>query len=212
MSGPLGDLAAAFGATLGVHADPSGATYRGRTGTLSVPDGLDGVVTGVFGFDQGPAASSQVRWAVTPSVQYTGTQIASDYSFPVGTDGTGQCVALIELGGGYQVADLSAYFSGLGLTTPAVVTVGVDGGANTPTTANGPDAEVMLDIEMVGAAAPAAKIAVYFAPNTDQGFIDAVTTAVHDTTNRPSVVSISVGRTGEHLDGAGHDPDGVRLH
>jgi kumamolisin len=34
---------------------------------------------------------------------------------------------------------------------------------------------------------------VYFAPNTDQGFIDAVSTAVHDATRRPSVVSISWG-------------------
>ena len=34
---------------------------------------------------------------------------------------------------------------------------------------------------------------MYFAPNTDQGFIDAVSTAVHDTTNKPSVISISWG-------------------
>jgi kumamolisin len=40
---------------------------------------------------------------------------------------------------------------------------------------------------------PAAKIAVYFAPNTDAGFLDAITTAIHDTTNTPSVLSISWG-------------------
>ena len=34
---------------------------------------------------------------------------------------------------------------------------------------------------------------MYFAPNTDQGFLDAVTTAIHDTTNKPSVISISWG-------------------
>ena len=51
----------------------------------------------------------------------------------------------------------------------------------------------MLDIEVAGAIAPAAQIAVYFAPNTDQGFLDAVTTAIHDTTNKPSVISISWG-------------------
>ena len=51
----------------------------------------------------------------------------------------------------------------------------------------------MLDIEVVGGVAPGARIAVYFAPNTDQGFIDAITTAVHDTTNRPSIISISWG-------------------
>jgi len=52
---------------------------------------------------------------------------------------------------------------------------------------------VMLDIEVAGAIAPAAKIVVYFAPNTDQGFLDAITTAVHDSTNQPSVISISWG-------------------
>jgi kumamolisin len=51
----------------------------------------------------------------------------------------------------------------------------------------------MLDIEVVGAIAPGANIAVYFAPNTDQGFLDAITDAVHDATRKPSVVSISWG-------------------
>jgi kumamolisin len=52
---------------------------------------------------------------------------------------------------------------------------------------------VMLDIEVSGAVAPGARIVVYFAPNTDQGFHDAITTAVHDTVNKPSVISISWG-------------------
>jgi kumamolisin len=51
----------------------------------------------------------------------------------------------------------------------------------------------MLDIEVVGAIAPGANIAVYFAPNTDAGFLDAITTAIHDTTNKPSIISISWG-------------------
>jgi kumamolisin len=51
----------------------------------------------------------------------------------------------------------------------------------------------MLDIEVAGAVAPGAKVVVYFAPNTDQGFIDAISTAVHDSTNKPSVISISWG-------------------
>jgi kumamolisin len=72
--------------------------------------------------------------------------------------------------------------------------VSVDHAENSPTgDADGPDGEVMLDIEVVGAIAPQAKIAVYFAPNTDAGFLDAITTAIHDTTNKPSVISISWG-------------------
>jgi kumamolisin len=41
--------------------------------------------------------------------------------------------------------------------------------------------------------APGASIAVYFAPNTTQGFLDAITTAVHDQNTHPDVVSISWG-------------------
>ena len=54
----------------------------------------------------------------------------------------------------------------------------VDGATNSPTgDADGPDGEVELDIEVSGAVAPSAQIAVYFTPNTDQGFLDALTTA-----------------------------------
>ena len=69
----------------------------------------------------------------------------------------------------------------------------MDGGTNAPGVDQNSDGEVMLDIEVAGAVAPAAHIVVYFAPNTDQGFHDAIATAVHDTTIKPSVVSISWG-------------------
>jgi kumamolisin len=134
-----------------------------------------------------------VNPAASGSTSYTPTQVAGFYGFPEGA-GEGQCVALIELGGGYRPADLDTYFAALGSSSPTVVAVSVDHGTNSPTgDGNGPDGEVMLDVEVVGAIAPKAKIAVYFAPNTDAGFLDAITTAIHDTTNRPAVISISWG-------------------
>jgi kumamolisin len=51
----------------------------------------------------------------------------------------------------------------------------------------------MLDIEVAGAVAPGAKIVVYFAPNTDAGFLDAINQAAMDKTHKPSVISISWG-------------------
>jgi len=51
----------------------------------------------------------------------------------------------------------------------------------------------MLDIEVAGAIAPGAHLTVYFAPNTDAGFLNAITTAIHDAANKPSVVTISWG-------------------
>ena len=69
-------------------------------------------------------------------------------------------------------SDLDTYFKGLKLNSPSVTAVSVDDGKNTP--GSDADGEVMLDIEVVGAVANGAKIAVYFAPNTDQGFVDAI--------------------------------------
>jgi kumamolisin len=81
----------------------------------------------------------------------------------------------------------------MGLAVPDIVSVGVDGAGNAPGDASGADGEVALDIQVAGGVAPGARIAVYFAPNTDQGFVDAITRAVHDQTNSPSALSISWG-------------------
>jgi kumamolisin len=88
---------------------------------------------------------------------------------------------------------LDSYFAGLGITGPQVVAVGVDGGRNTPAgDPNSADGEVLLDIEVAGALAPGANQFVYFAPNTDRGFLDALTTAVHAEPT-PAAISISWG-------------------
>jgi len=194
LSGTVAQFSSAFGVQLH-HMSHAGQRYRGRTGAILLPADLSGIVEAVFGLDDRPQASPhfRLRPAASKAVSYTPLQVASAYGFPSGT-GQGQCVALIELGGGFVPADLDTYFQGLGVATPSVVAVPVDGGANSPTgDANGPDGEVMLDIEVVGAIAPQANIVVYFAPNTDAGFLDAITTAIHDTTHKPSVISISWG-------------------
>ena len=120
----------------------------------------------------------------------TAVQVAAFYDFPPNTDGTGQTIAIIELGGGYTQADLDTYFSGLGLATPSVTAVGVDGGSNSPR--QQADGEVLLDIQVAGAVAPGAAQVVYFAPNTDAGFVDAISEAAHATPT-PAVISISWG-------------------
>ena len=193
LSGTIEALAQAFGTEVALYNHPASGVFRGRTGPITVPSHLGPVVSGVFGLDNRMAARAQFRPAAAPIVQYTPPQVAQAYQFPASVDGTGECVAILEFGGGYRVADLTAYFQQIGLPPPAVVAVSVDGATNAPSTANGPDGEVMLDIEVVGGLAPKARIVVYFAPNSEQGFVDAITTAAHDTTNRPSVISISWG-------------------
>jgi len=195
LRGTVAAVGRAFGADYaGVYNDPKAGLYRARRGPLTVPADLGNVVTGVFGIDERPQAQPHLRRRLEPEaaqpVSYTPQQVAQAYNFPTSVNGAGETVGIIELGGGFSQADLNTYFDG---SPPKVIAVAVDGGENSPGTDQNADGEVMLDVEVVGAVAPGATIVVYFAPNTDQGFIDAVSTAVHDTANRPSVVSISWG-------------------
>jgi kumamolisin len=218
VSGTIAQMQAAFRTTLSAvtspHPDGSGnVRHRYRTGPLSVPARLSGIVTAVLGLDDRPQARPQFRrgpafggresaapedgTGAAPDARskgqpLTAPQVASFYKFPAGTDGTGQTVAIIELGGGYTASDLSTYFSGLSLPVPSVTAVGVDSGSNSP--GQEADGEVELDIEVVGGVAPGASQVVYFAPNTDQGFVDAISQAVH-ATPAPIAVSISWGQS-----------------
>jgi kumamolisin len=193
LSGPAENMQQAFGVTLHHYTSPRG-DYRGRTGPVMVPEEISPIVAAVLGLDNRPIAKPHVR--LRPAQQsgaFTPVEVGKLYDFPTGGNGAGQTIGIIELGGGYRSSDLKTYFKSLGLKTPSVKSVSVDSGVNQPGTDQDSDGEVMLDIEVVGAVAPGANIVVYFAPNTDQGFVDAITTAVHDTANKPSVVSISWG-------------------
>ncbi len=200
LSGTVAEFNKAFEVDLQRFEHPKGS-YRGRIGEVHLTDELKDLVEAVLGLDNRPQAHPHFRRragmlqrrAFEPSISYTPEKLASLYNFPSGT-GKNQCIGIVELGGGYRPADLQAYFQEQGITTPQVSSVSVDHAKNQPTgDPDGPDGEVMLDIEVAGAIAPEASIVVYFAPNTDAGFIDALTKALHDTVNKPSVLSISWG-------------------
>lgn len=210
VQGTLKKLLNAFQANLHLYHHASG-TYRGRTGEIGVPQELDGIVTGVFGFDTRPKhrAPSRLKRAAQQMQSadagpggdkgVSASDFAARYQFPathagVPLDGSGQTIAIIELGGGFTSSDLKAFFHEVGKPVPKVSAISVDHAHNAPTTANSDDGEVMLDIEVAGAVVPKAKFAVYFAPNNgDKGFLDAISAAVHDTQRKPSVISVSWG-------------------
>jgi kumamolisin len=199
LEGKAADMMRAFEVKLDRY-EHEGHQYRARTGGIKLPSDLAPSVEAVLGLDNRQQANPhfRVRGAQSPNasgagISYTPRQVAQLYQFPLDVNGAGQTVGIVELGGGYKPANLKKYFSSLGVEEPDVVSVSVDKGKNAPTNPNSADGEVQLDIEVVGAVAPGAKIAVYFAPNTSQGFQDALTTAIHDATNKPSVISISWG-------------------
>jgi kumamolisin len=188
-------------------------SFRGREGALRIPATIADAVVAVLGLDDRPQASASLKigptipvedlpdpsepprqprapGAAEPVALWT-TQVGRLYDFPTGLDGTGQTIAIIELGGGYRDAELAAYFERAGVPAPQVTSVAIDQGANRP--GEDADAEVLLDIEVAGTVAPGANIVVYFADNSDRGFFDALNRAVHDTVNAPAAVSISWG-------------------
>jgi kumamolisin len=195
VAGTASGLAGLFGTALARARTAEGTMARQRTGWLSVPTGLSDAVVAVLGLDDRPQARTRVVRAAAVGTSFTPPELDAAYRLPAGTDGTGTTLAIVELGGGYTDADLRTYFAGIGVPAPRVRAVGVDGATNAPEgDPDSADGEVMLDIEVAGGLAPAADIAVYFAPNTDAGFLDAVAEAAHaDPT--PAAISISWGQS-----------------
>ncbi len=191
VAGTPSAIEAAFGTQMALYT-ADGTEFRHHETDIALPDTLHGVVESVLGLDSRAIAHARI---VRPRAAQPGgiepNRIGTLYDFPTGVDGTGVTIGLIELGGGFKSADTKTAFKAMGLKVPRVLAVSVDGGRNK--TGSDADGEVALDIQVAGGLAPGAEIAVYFTPNTDAGFADAISQAVHDTTNKPSVISISWG-------------------
>ncbi len=211
LSGTVAQISAAFHVTLEQYTSPAG-DYRGRIGEVQIPAYLDGIVIGVFGLDDRPqarphyvrsrhhqggtahggaAGATQVQLGQPGAL--IGAEMAGIYRAPSHLDGSGQCIGILEFGGGYNENDLKTFFGDIKTAMPSITAVSVSGATNSPGKDQDSDGEVMLDIEVAASLAPGARIVVYFAPFTERGWVNAVNAAIHDTANRPSVLSISWG-------------------
>ena len=164
LTGRLCDLLNAFKANVHVFHHAVG-TYRGRQGEIYIPRELDGIITAILGFDTRPKHKAPRRSRFGTAEGPGGdngvaaTDYAKRYNFPtsqggVALDGTGQCIGIIELGGGFNNSDLQIFFQEVGVPLPTVVAVSVDNTNNDPTLTGADDGEVMLDIEVAGDVAP----------------------------------------------------------
>ena len=208
-----------FGTTLELVESPA-PPAAARSPTASAPAScpspiaLAGVVTAVLGLDDRPQSRARFRPAAAAATRYTPPELAHGLPLPDGTTGAGQTLAIMELGGGYTQADLDAYWSTASAWPRRPRSPRSASTAATNAPGGRPERR-----RRRGAArhrggrrarARRRRIVVYFAPNTDRGFLDALSTAVHaDPT--PAAVSISWGqsrgrvdRPGAHRDGRGH--------
>lgn len=118
----------------------------------------------------------------------TARDVAKAYHYP---DSTGErvTVGVIELDGGFHMSNLRAAAQLLNLPLlPSITAVRVLGNDNSP--GSDADSEVELDIQVILGVAPAASQRVYFAPNTDAGFLEAIKMAIAD---KVTAISISWG-------------------
>ena len=209
LKGTAAQMSKAFAVELATY-KTAADTYRGREGALQVPATLANIVEGVFGLDNRKMAAPLLKRSglktaeaspAQATVPLTPPQVAQLYGFPTLPNATGQTIGIIEFGGGYLLSDVQMFYNSVHIPIPSITPVSVDGQTNTPGS-DGYTTETLLDIGVAGSAAPGAKLAVYFAPWTEQGWVDALSTAIHDPVNHPSVITISYGwPENESIDG-----------
>ena len=165
-------------------------------GTPGVPPELQGLLRGFIGLDARPhmrphlKAKAFAEAAASEGEGFHVPDFAKRYAFPEG-DGRGQHVGLLQLGGALDPKDLAAYFAELKLPVPDIQVLPISGGDPAP--AKDPRWEMTLDVEVLGAAVPAAKITVFVAPNNADGLLDLVEEALKGGSDQPTVLSMSWG-------------------
>ena len=190
--------------------------YRSYEGAVYIPTEFAGIITGVFGLDNRVVARRHYNGPPPGVVSTTSPrEVAALYGFPLdprASNAKGETAAVLEFNSyflifnetsGFQQSDIDSFISNLaGGIAPQVVGVSID---NEPIQMVGagalgdPSVEVALDIEVIAAVAQGAGVVAYFAPNTEQGWVDAVSYIVADTVNNPSVLSISWGQAEDQV-------------
>jgi kumamolisin len=194
VSGTASAMEAAFPADLGIYESPDQGEFRGREGTIKVPADLIGLITYVHGLDQRRVARRKTAKTITShiGVPLTPGHLETHYDFPPGNC-AGEHVAIAEFGAplqsgsvvppAYFPEDVTAFCTAQGRPVPTVDTVRVNISPLTlaqvralpPKVANAAleeTGEVMMDVEIVAALCPAARISVFYATFDQKGWVD----------------------------------------
>jgi kumamolisin len=199
LAGTAADLSNAFGVTLFDYTHPQLGEFHARTGPVHVPSELVGAITGVFGFNNHRILRRKLHNSSRPAdlsmktrPWFVPTQLAPIYNFPM-VSAANQCIGLLEFGGGVETADVTAYFKKIDQPAPSVSVIALDGVSTDPSADPDSTGEVMLDIDVAGALGGGARLAVYFSTFDEKGLVDVLSAVINDSTNDPSVLSISWG-------------------
>jgi kumamolisin len=222
ISGKIGAVEAAFHARLGIYRSVHGE-FRDREHHYKVPPGLDGIITAILGLSE--------RWVVKKRLAAGRGEVAlkpfgpadfeRHYHFPHG-DAAGQKIAIAEFASVYFADDVRAYCRKYKRKAPKVALVPIhvrlQNRASVAKMSRGDrdsaldDAkEVMMDTEIIAGLCPKAAISVYFAHDTQKGWVDMLDRVIKD---RPVVFSMSWGATEDGRDWVPAAVDAIneRLH
>ncbi|MGH7116107.1 MAG: S53 family peptidase [Stellaceae bacterium] len=201
LAGTAANVCAAFGVKLLDYSHPKLGEFHARTGPVTLPAELGDAITGVFGLNNHRVMHRLPRprqklgalaSMATTRPWFIPTELAAIYNFP-DAEASGQCIGLLEFGGGVEPSDVTAYFQQIGVAAPNVQIVAVDGVGTDPTADPASTGEVMLDVDVAGALAGGAKIAVYFSTFDEKGLVDILSAVINDQANDPGVLSVSWG-------------------
>ena len=191
------------------------ATFRGPTTQPVIPAEIAPAVRTVVGLSTKPVFHPNLRKApanlggtpierkalagATPAQMgnppgaLTVTDFAARYNvdplYQHGITGKGQTLGIVTLAG-FTQSDVFVYWTALNLNVDPnrLAVIDIDGGPGAPSDASH-SSETTLDIEQAGGIAPGAKIVVYQAPNTSQGYLDAFAAAIQS--NKADSISTS---------------------
>ena len=182
LSGTVAQMNDAFGVTLNDYQVPGqvepsaftgrrgpvpAQTHRGYDGTVQLPYAVADIVEDVVGLDNRRTGGR--NWTNDDPAHIstlTVPQVVSKYNFPTNS-AAGQSIGIVSMGGGYDPADVTAYFNSFhgSLTAPTIVTRSVNQGTN----GGQGDPETLQDILISSSVAQGATIVVYFTETTGLG-------------------------------------------
>jgi kumamolisin len=193
------------------HGSVKAHTFHAPLARPSIPSEMAGSVASVIGLNSRPnfrphsrtaperlrAARRTVKSATTGNIPgfLTVRDFANLYDveplYKQGITGKGRTLGIVTLAS-FTPSDAFLYWKAAGLSVDPnrIQIVNVDGGPGAPSDESRSD-ETTLDVEQSGGIAPGARIIVYQAPPTGQGFVDAFAAAVDN--NSADSLSVSWG-------------------